>query len=328
VSAGLNRCVQTWSNLPMDEAKNFRVAVLGEALIDRFADGDVIGGAPFNVARNLALLGAVPVMITRVGSDGFGDMIVAELARFGMTQDGLQRDPERTTGIVDVQMSGTLHRFEIGADAAWDHIDAADAVRVVRESAPRLIYFGTLAQRGAISRAAIHAALDASDGAPFLDLNLRDGPDNRALAEDSLNRAKFVKLNDDELDRLVAWFLHPAGRGPRDALELLVKRFDLERITVTRGAEGWSCLDASQGGFNGAATPVKVRDTVGAGDAFAAVLLLGELSGWALPCALQRASAHASAVCGIAGAVDAASDIYAKARAGWATEDGLALVIR
>ena len=309
----------------MDESKNLRVAVLGEALIDRFADGDVIGGAPFNVARNLALLGAVPVMITRIGFDALGDMIVAEFARCGMAPDGLQRDPGRATGIVDVQMSGTIHRFEIGADSAWDHLDTADAVRVVRENAPRVAYFGTLAQRGAISRAAIHAALDTSDAVPFLDLNLRDGPDNRTLAEDSLNRARLVKLNDDELDRLVAWFLQPAGRGQRDALELLVKRFDLERITVTSGAEGWSCLDASQGWFNGGATPVNIRDTVGAGDAFAAVLLLGELSGWALPSTLQRASAHASAVCGIAGAVDAASDIYAKSRAAWASEDGLSL---
>ena len=306
----------------MDDTQNLCVAVLGEALIDRFVDADVMGGAPFNVARNLALLGAAPVMITRIGSDALGDMIAAELARLGMSPAGLQRDCVRPTGIVDVQMRGTQHWFEIGADAAWDHLDAAAAVRVVRETAPRLSYFGTLAQRGAVSRAAVHAALDASDAVPFLDLNLRDGPDNRMLAEDALNRAKHVKVNDDELDRLTAWFLPPAGRGQRNALELLVKRFDLERVTVTCGADGWSCLDARQGWFNGAATPVKVRDTVGAGDAFAAVLLLGSLSGWALHSTLQRASSHASAVCGIAGAVDAASDVYAKARAAWASEAG------
>ena len=306
----------------MDEPKNLRVAVLGEALIDRFADADVIGGAPFNVARNLALLGAVPVMITRIGSDALGDMIVTELARFGMGSGGVQRDPKRATGIVTVQMCGTQHHFEIGADSAWDHLDTAEAVRAVRENSPQLTYFGTLAQRGAISRAAIHAALAASDAVPFLDLNLRNGPDNQTLAEDSLNRARLVKLNDDELDQLVAWFLQPGAHETREALELLVQRFDLERLTVTLGAEGWACLDVRQGWYEGAATPVKVRDTVGAGDAFAAVLLLGELSGWTLHTTLRRASAHASAVCGITGAVDAASDIYAKARAAWAFDDG------
>ncbi|MBC8058684.1 MAG: carbohydrate kinase, partial [Rhizobiales bacterium] len=57
-------------------------------------------------------------------------------------------------------------------------------------------------------------------------------------------------------------------------------------------------------------------------DAFASVLLLGTLCGWALRPTLQRAGAFASAVCGIAGAVDPASDIYHAARAAWALAPG------
>ncbi|MEP7101302.1 MAG: PfkB family carbohydrate kinase [Burkholderiales bacterium] len=308
----------------MDETKNCSVAVLGEALIDRFPDADVIGGAPFNVARNLALLGAAPVMITRIGADTLGDTIVADFARFGMDQRGLQRDPARATGTVTVHMSGTQHRFEIGADSAWDHLDAAEAMRVLRDSAPLVTYFGTLAQRGAVSRAAIHAALSASNAQPFLDLNLRDGPDNRGLAEDSLTRAKLVKVNDDELDQLIAWFVHPGQAAmpsgepaQRAAVEALLTRFELQRLTVTRGGEGWACLDANAGWLEGRAPAVEVRDTVGAGDAFASVLLLGELRGWPLRTTLQRAGEYASAVCGIAGAVDPQSGIYPAARAAW-----------
>lgn len=301
-----------------------RIAVLGEALIDRFPDADVIGGAPFNVARNLALLGAAPVMITRIGPDALGDTIVADFERFGLDPIGLQRDAARTTGTVTVHMRGTHHTFEIGADSAWDHLDAAQAVHVVRSSAPMLTYFGTLAQRGAVSRAAIHAALAASPAVPFLDLNLRDGPDNRALAEDSMARAKLVKVNDDELDQLIAWFIRP-GRPAlrwgeaalREAVEALVVRFDLQRLTITRGGDGWACMDRDAHWLEGTAPAVAVRDTVGAGDAFASVLLLGELCGWALRTTLQRAAQHASAVCGIAGAVDPASGIYASARAAW-----------
>lgn len=301
----------------MDEQSSRRIAVLGEALIDRFPHADVIGGAPFNVARNLALLGASPVMITRIGTDALGDSIAAEFVRFGMDTRGLQRDATHGTGMVAVRMSGTQHRFEIGAISAWDYLDAGEAVRVVRESAPVLSYFGTLAQRGAVSRDAIRAALCASDGVPFLDLNLRDGPDNLTLAEDALSRAKIVKINDDELVQLAAWFVQPGPMALRAALETLVARFDLQRATVTRGADGWACLDANHGWFEGAAPPVAVCDTVGAGDAFAAVLLLGELAGWSVPVTLHRAAAHASAVCGIAGAVDAVSGIYARARAAW-----------
>ena len=305
----------------MDDPKNRRVAVLGEALIDRFPDADVIGGAPFNVARNLALLGVAPVMITRVGNDSLGDMVAADFARFGMDPRGLQRDAARATGTVTVHMSGTQHRFEIGTDSAWDHLDAAESVRVMRESAPAVTYFGTLAQRGTVSRDAIRAALSASDAVPFLDLNLRDGPDNRALAEDSLERARFVKVNEDELEQLLTWFLPPGRQVRNAAIETLLQRFDLQRLTITRGAEGWACLDAHQGWLEGVTEATTVRDTVGAGDAFAAVLLLGELGGWPLRTTLQRAAAHASAVCGIDGAVDAASSIYSQARAAWALDE-------
>ena len=308
----------------MAEPTSFSVVVLGEALIDRFPGRDVIGGAPFNVARNLALLGAAPLMITRIGSDALGDTVAADFARFGMSTRGLQRDPAHATGTVAVHMQGTQHTFEIGADSAWDHLDADEAVAVVRGGAPALGYFGTLAQRGPVSRAAIHAALDASNALPFLDLNLRDGPDNRALAESSLARAEFVKVNDDELEQLIDWFGAPreaaviwGDAAHRTATASLLARFGLRRLTITRGAAGWACLDAAGEWLEGRAPAVTVRDTVGAGDAFASVLLLGELRGWPLRTALERAAAHASAVCGIDGAVDPASGIYAAAQAAW-----------
>ena len=302
----------------MDDVKNRRIVVLGEALIDRFPDVDVIGGAPFNVARNLALLGAAPVMVTRIGTDALGEAIAADFARFGMDQRGLQRDPVHATGTVVVHMSGTQHRFEIGSDSAWDHLDAAEAVRIVRESAPAIAYFGTLAQRDAVSRNAIRAALSEAGAVPFLDLNLRDGPDNRTLAEDSLGRARLVKVNDDELEQLLAWFMPHGRKSQRAAIEALLQRFELQRLTITRGAKGWACLDAQEGWLEGLSIPTNVRDTVGAGDAFAAVLMLGELGGWSLRATLERASLHASAVCGISGAVDAESSIYADARTAWA----------
>jgi fructokinase len=309
----------------MVEATNFSVAVLGEALIDRFPGGDVIGGAPFNVARNLALLGASPLMITRIGTDALGDTVASDFALFGMSTRGLQRDPVHATGTVAVRMQGTHHTFEIGADSAWDHLDANEAAAAVRSAAPALSYFGTLAQRGSVSRAAIHAALDASGALPFLDLNLRDGPDNRALAESSLARAELVKVNDDELEQLLAWFggrsdaaLTWGDAAHRVAIAALIARFGLRRLMITRGASGWACLDAAGEWLEGPAPAVAVRDTVGAGDAFASVLLLGELRGWPLSTTLARAAAHASAVCGIDGAVDLNSGIYAAAQGAWA----------
>ncbi len=308
------------------------IAVIGEALIDRFPDGDVIGGAPFNVARNLARLGAAPSMITRIGRDPLGAAIEVEFVRFGLDTAGLQIDDRHPTGSVAVRIEGTRHTFEIGADAAWDHLDTARTVAAVRAARPALVYVGTLAQRAEASRTAIRAALAATAAPVFLDLNLRDGPDNRALADASLTLAALLKVNDEELDCLTGWF-GAAGSVPsavtawsapahRAAIEALATRFALDRVMVTRGGAGWAVFDAADGRWlEGAAPATTVRDTVGAGDAFAAVLLLGELRDWPLETTLERASAHASAVCGIQGAVDPSGALYARTLAAWAGVD-------
>ena len=303
-----------------------RVAVLGEALLDLFPERAVIGGAPFNVARNLALLGADPLMVTRIGIDPPGDDIAADFARFGLDLRGLQRDDVLATGTVRVHMDGTRHRFEIVANTAWDALDPAASVDAVQAAAPAIVYFGTLAQRSDRSRTAIRAAIDATRAARFLDLNLRDGPDNRTLAEESLGIAERVKVNDDELDRLIDWFIAPGeapmpwgAPGQRAAIDALAQRFDLQRLVITRGGDGWACLDraTSSRWLEGRAPAVEVRDTVGAGDAFASILLLGDLRGWSLDVTLPRAAAFASSVCGLQGAVDPAAGIYRAALAEW-----------
>lgn len=300
------------------------IGLLGEALIDVFPDREVIGGAPFNVARNLAALGAAPRMVTRVGRDRRGDAIATEFERFGLDAGGLQRDPLHATGTVTVHMSGTHHRFEIHDDQAWDHLDARQAAQCLAEVRPAIVYFGTLAQRSPISRTAIREALAATDAVRFLDLNLRDGPDNRALAEASLTLADLVKVNDEELVQLLQWFGAPGahaaawdGAAWHVATGALMARFNVRRLVITRGAQGWTCLDAAAGALTGASPPVVVRDTVGAGDAFASVLLLGEASGWPLAVTLERAAGFAAQVCTLQGAAQAGDPLYARSRASW-----------
>lgn len=51
-------------------------------------------------------------------------------------------------------------------------------------------------------------------------------------------------------------------------------------------------------------------DTVGAGDGFAAVCILGAVSGWPVARLLTRADAFASAICGIRGAVPDSAEFY------------------
>jgi fructokinase len=310
------------------------ILVIGEALVDLFPDRQVIGGAPFNVARNLAALGAAPLMLTRIGQDTLGEHLADEFDRYGLSQAALQRDDHLPSGQVRVHLlPGGGHRFEIAPGQAWDAIDAEAAVAVVRAHRPRLVCFGTLAQRTRASAEAVRAAVRAAaEGGALcvLDLNLREGPDNRALAEASLPLADVLKLNEDELPQLLHWFmpgadgqaLAPLGSTAHEAaVTALLAHFGIGRLVLTLGAEGHAVFDADGGLVaRGPAEPVTPRDTVGAGDAFLSVVLLGQLRGWPLAPTLRRAAAFAAAVCGIDGAVSIEPAFYARWRRAWDDE--------
>ena len=82
----------------------------------------------------------------------YGWRIAAEFAANGMATSALRRDPIRPTGAVTVRDGEGGPRFEIGSDAAWDHLCADDFLPMMRNPAPDLVYFGTLAQRSEASR--------------------------------------------------------------------------------------------------------------------------------------------------------------------------------
>jgi fructokinase len=63
--------------------------------------------------------------------------------------------------------------------------------------------------------------------------------------------------------------------------------------------------------------PGTLVDTVGAGDAFSAVFLVGRARGWPLAQTLVRANEFAGAVCCIAGAVPSSLDFYRPFIEGW-----------
>ena len=287
--------------------------VIGEALVDRFAERSVVGGAPFNVARSLAAFGVPTTLLTRIGSDDDdGALVLGSALRFGLDDRAIQRDGRHATGAVTVTERNGGHRFRIHADAAWDHLSLDEARHALRRAAPQIIYFGTLAQRHQTSACTIRALLDEASALRFLDLNLRGGQDNRELAAASLHRADWVKVNDDELRSLLVWFVPDADAAAADdsgpmriGIRCLMQRFSLARLIVTRGEHGFAAYDARACRIAcGAAHPVPAMvDSVGAGDAFSAVCLAQMSAGRPLTPSLCAASRYAAAICGERGAL-------------------------
>lgn len=298
-------------------AKN--IILFGEALVDVFPDGAVVGGAPFNVTRHLQAFGLHPLLITRTGNDRYQHKLIQLMDTFAMPTSGIQSDPHHPTGQVRVEFGENGHTFEILPDQAYDFIDPVAAAEVISSIQPDLVYFGTLAQRNETSRAALREILHHSRPSPrLLDINLRAPWYTPEIIRDSLVHADYVKVNQDELLALPALTGLPAMHDERAIAQRLLEEFQLQAMLVTCGDEGAWLLDRSGAVVHTSGIEnVSIKDTVGAGDGFSAVFILGMLSAWPKELILARANQFAAALCGIRGAVPDSSEFYKPFIAAW-----------
>lgn len=294
------------------------ILLFGEVLVDIFKDRQVFGGAPFNVARHLQAFGLHPVLLTRIGDDELRRQLLAVIADAGMDDRGIQIDALHPTGQVMVHMEGCEHRFEILPQQAYDYIHAGMARMITLAMRPQLIYFGTLAQRHAISAQALSMLIRSSKVPRLLDINLRKPWYDRLIIERSLKRANLVKINQEELEILASLF-QLTVKDPVQKAAALIKCFAVDRLLVTCGEQGAWQLDNDGNMINVEGLPSlqPLIDTVGAGDGFAAVYILGLLRGWPATLILPRANVFAAALCGIRGAIPDSADFYKPFIADW-----------
>lgn len=300
--------------------------LFGEALVDDFVTEQIVGGAPFNVARHLAAFMSPQLMITCIGNDKNGAVVHSEFERFAMSQAGLQVDKMEETGRVVVERTTRGHRFVMLPGQAYDFINPEQALAALESVEASTLYFGTLAQRSPRSRDTLHVLLDASRATRFLDLNLREGQYDERTVFHSMHAADIAKVNEEELQSLFRWYfdIHPdspplTGDEVRAACAALVQMFSLEGLILTLGHRG-SVYFAAGGDVlvnRDNPTPPFVIDTVGAGDAFAAIFLLGRIRGWELGDTLARANEFAGAICAIPGAVPRDLGFYDKWAGRW-----------
>ncbi|MGH7710511.1 MAG: carbohydrate kinase family protein [Gemmatimonadaceae bacterium] len=278
---------------------NAEILCVGEVLWDALPAGLFLGGAPFNVACHLSAAGVPVSMVSRVGNDRLGEEVVSRAARYGVGTDLLQVDTSLPTGFVRVTVNESgAAAYEILEPAAWDAIASTETL-MTRAAAARAIVFGSLAQRQAITRSTIERLWE-SEAMMVFDLNLRPPYEDREIIRRSLRRAEVVKVNQLELRRLADWFDLPEGQ--REAAAALAESFSCRVVCVTRGSDG-AAMWRDGTWTEHAGYEVEVRDTVGTGDAFLAVLLAGLLSGVESQSLLQNANLIAAYVATQFGAV-------------------------
>ena len=269
--------------------------IFGEVLYDCFPDGArVLGGAPFNVAWHCQAFGLHPLFISRVGDDQLGRDITAAMLEWGMNTQGLQLDSKHATGVVNVTFNEGEPSYDIVENSAWDFINFAELPKLDKQS---LLYHGSLSLRNSESERSFALVKEHLPDSIFVDVNLRSPWWDLSQITSVLRDAQWVKLNQDELLLLV-----PNESETINQARYLMSQYKLGLVVVTQGEQGAIAITKTESFFVKPEHTTPVVDTVGAGDAFTSVLLLGLHKDWSLQHIIDRAQQFASEVVGLRGA--------------------------
>jgi fructokinase len=261
----------------------YTVVGLGELLWDLLPAGKHLGGAPANFAYITSLLGDKGIPASRVGADDLGGEALRHLTELGIPIDSIQNDANHPTGTVKVEVDAAGQPcFEISESVAWDFLEWTPPWQQLASQADA-VCFGSLAQRSEHSRYTIRNFVNSTrpQAVRIFDVNLRQKFFNAEILSASMKPATIVKLNHEELPRIMQWFGLEHRDEESSARRLLSLNDKVQMVCVTRG-NGGSLLATSDDCNSHPGFRVKVVDTVGAGDAFTAALVHEYLRGASL----------------------------------------------
>ena len=211
-----------------------RVIGLGEVLWDLFPGRACLGGAPANFAYITSLMGDHGIVASRVGEDSRGIEALRRLEELRLDIDHVQTDRDHPTGTVNVRIDGNGQpKFEIIQPVAWDHLQWTLDWQHLAETA-NAVCFGSLSQRSETSRLTIRRFLKASPpGAlKIFDVNLRQSFYSQEILADSMRLADIVKLNNDELPKIMSLSRMP-HKDELSSARRLIEEYELELIRGT-----------------------------------------------------------------------------------------------
>nr|WP_315132558.1 carbohydrate kinase [uncultured Flavobacterium sp.] len=253
-----------------------KIICFGEVLFDVFPTHRKIGGAPLNVALRMASLGINAQIISRVGNDEIGKELLHFIKENGVATDTIQVDENLSTGEVIVQLNDKgSASYTINYPVAWDKIEVTSVAKNAIANADAMV-FGSLVCRDLVSHQTL---LDLMNLAKYkiFDVNLRAPFYTKELLIELMNKADFIKFNDDELYEISEYMNSPYNSLEQN-IHFIAEQTNTKHICVTKGSHG-AVLYYNDTMYYNSGYKIEVADTVGAGDSFLAGLLTQLLTG-------------------------------------------------
>ncbi|MGW3075257.1 sugar kinase [Kitasatospora sp. NPDC001132] len=278
---------------PLESVESFRLSV---------------GGAESNVAGALAAHGVPTAWISRVGDDGFGRRLLAEVAARGVDVSAVAVDPHRPTGLYVKEVGGTTgDRHDLGPGRSRLHYhrrgSAAAALSpdlLTDPAAAPLLTGARLLHLSGITAALSDGCLALLRGllaerrpnrTISFDLNWRPSlwrERDPAVLPPLLDAADLLLLGADEAE---------AAFGTGDPAALRRRFPGPATVVVKEAARQVTVLDRDGTAVTEPALAVEVVEATGAGDAFAAGYLAGTVRG--LDQRRRLRLGHLSAACAL-----------------------------
>jgi len=281
-----------------------RLLAIGEILWDVINGVETLGGAPLNFSAAVQRLGNSAFLLSGVGADQLGMRALNSMGSLGLPTDFVQVRQRSDTGtaLVTTDNDGNT-QFYIKRPSAFDEVEVtAERMLAIEALQPEWIYFGTLAQSNRSREEFLFRLSQKLPSAKyFYDINLRDGHWNLQLVERLSRLASIVKMNEAEAMQLSELTQPRRVFSLEELCRYWASKYDVKTNCVTLGNQGCAVFaDDFLRYFHG--YKVKVIDTVGAGDAFAAGFLHGFHSQWTIVESAAFANALGALVASLPGA--------------------------
>lgn len=288
----------------------YHITSIGEILFDIYPERKTLGGAPFNFIYHIIRFTGDGSFISRIGKDEEGQNILDFMKKNGLATEYIQIDSKHPTGESVANLNEMkVPSWEITKGTAYDFIEMSQQIESLITQETDCFYFGTLAQRNLTSRQTIHKCFNR-DLKYFCDLNIRQDFYTKELITKCLGACNVLKLNIEEL-RLVNKLLLNKTFDSKETPKRILNEYNIDQLCVTYGEAGASIYKDNRNSYYKIKTE-NVVDTVGAGDAYAAILCLGYLNDWDIEKTNKIASEFSAETVKIEGALPKDPELYSK----------------